>query len=188
MGGRRPKKAGRATLPSSGRALKVAATRRKCPAIRSVSRETAYNFLTNPSGLFKARHSILSSLEAGRYPSWRGNDVAHRILGSLHSWSGLHDLCALQAALRRPAQRHSPPRGRAERSRSSGGVWADFLPCQEKCSRPTGTRNLPRLTRPQHRFRKTFSAKLLSHAYRVTAPSRPPANPHALMHARVVLW
>jgi len=68
-----------------------------------------YNFLMNPSGLFKPRSAILSSVEAGPHPSCCRNDVPHRISGPLHSWPRLHDLCSLQADLWRQARHHRPP-------------------------------------------------------------------------------
>jgi hypothetical protein len=115
------------------------------------------DFLMNSSGLFKARRAILSPLEAGPHPSWLGTDVAQRLSGPLYPWSRLHDLCALQTPLRRPPRRHRPPRRRGERSRSSGSRRTDFRPCQEKCSRPTGTGKLPGPRVPD-----TASRKLLS--------------------------
>jgi hypothetical protein len=128
-----------------------------------------YNFLTNSSGLFKARCSILFPVEAGPHWSCCGTDVAHHISGPLHSWSGLHDLCFLQADFRRQAQRHRPPGSRAQGCRSSRIIRAISRPSQENRSGSPGARPLRRPACLQRRLERTLSAQPLHHAYRVTA-------------------
>jgi hypothetical protein len=79
--------------------------------VRFHARNFPNKFLTESSGLFKPRAAILMPVEAGRRAPWRASDAVQHICSSFHLGSGFHDFCALQAALRRPAQGHRPPSG-----------------------------------------------------------------------------
>jgi len=76
------------------------------------------------SGLLIPRAAILIRMEAGRRAPWRVSDAVQHICSPFHPRSGFHDFCALQAALRRPAQRHRP----AGRGTKEGARRADAAP------------------------------------------------------------
>jgi hypothetical protein len=125
-------------------------------SLRSALRLSSHKSFMNSSGLFKARSSILSPREAGPHPSWCGNDVADDFSGSLHSWSRLHDLCALQAVLRRPPQPYRPPRRRTAESRSGRSRRSDLRPGREIRPAQLGPAPIRRLAHPQRPIQKAF--------------------------------
>lgn len=113
-------------------------------------------FLTNPSGLSSARRPILSPVEAGPHPSWRGSDGPHSILCSLHSWNRFSDLRPFSVDLGRQAPRHC-----SAGSRPPEGV------------RPAAAPPIPRLAARNSSAQSTplrnLSVQLTHHAHRLTA-------------------
>ena len=108
---------------------------------RFYARNFSNKILMESSGLFKARPAILIPMEAGRRAPWRVSDAVQHICSSFHLGSGLHDLCALQAALRRPAQRHRPPgRGAKEGARRADAPSIPHLIARRRTCDPAPSR------------------------------------------------